>query len=106
MIEGVIRSFDENVSYKKVHATRSKVVRSEPVAALYERKKVHHVGSYEKYRELETQMTTFVALPGQKSPDRMDALVWALTELSDNSEMGVFNYYAQLEKERLEKLRN
>jgi len=76
MVEAVIRAVDENVSYKSVRATRGKVIRAEPVAALYERGKVHHVGVL---KELEHQMTNWQ--PGQDSPDRMDALVWALTEL-------------------------
>ncbi len=76
MVESVIRAVDENVSYKSVRATRGKVIRAEPAAALYERGKVHHVGIL---RDLEHQMTNWQ--PGQDSPDRMDALVWALTEL-------------------------
>ena len=65
----------EYVSYKKVHASRGKKTRAEPVAAIYEQKRFHHVGSFP---ELEDQMTTW--MPGQKSPDRMDALVWGATE--------------------------
>lgn len=54
----------------------TKQIRAEPVAALYEQGKVHHVGYF---GELEDQLCTWV--PGEKSPDRLDALVWALTEL-------------------------
>jgi phage terminase large subunit-like protein len=60
-----------------VHASRGKWTRAEPVAALYERGRVSHVGSLAR---LEDQMCDFVAGQG-KSPDRVDALVWALTEL-------------------------
>lgn len=76
MVELTLRMIDPNVSYKGVHASKGKVTRAEPVAALYEQGRVHHVGSFP---ELEEQMTTW--LPGMASPDRMDALVWALTEL-------------------------
>jgi phage terminase large subunit-like protein len=76
MIEHTIRTVDKTVSYKKVHASRGKLTRAEPIAALYEQGKVHHVGYF---GTLEDQMCTWA--PGQKSPDRMDALVWALTEL-------------------------
>lgn len=77
MVEAVIRNVDPYVSYTGVHASRGKVTRAEPIAALYEQGKVHHVGMFS---ELEDQMCEWV--PGEKSPDRMDALVWALTELS------------------------
>lgn len=76
LVESVLRAVDRNIPYKKVHAARGKRTRAEPVAALYEQGKIHHVGSFP---ELEDEMTTFV--PGDDSPDRMDALVWAFTEL-------------------------
>jgi phage terminase large subunit-like protein len=78
MVELTIRTVDKNVSYKGVHASRGKRTRAEPVAALYEQGKVHHVGMF---AELEDQMCEWVPDSGQPSPDRMDALVWALTEL-------------------------
>src|SRR5690606_22335716 len=76
MVETTIRSIDRKVSYKKVTASRGKLVRAEPVAALYEQGRVHHVGAL---ADLETEQTSWV--PGDPSPNRMDALVWALTEL-------------------------
>lgn len=77
MIEHVVRSCDAEVSFKKVHASRGKTTRAEPISALYEQNKIHHVG---EFSQLEDQMTTYV--PGlDGSPDRLDALVWALTEL-------------------------
>lgn len=76
MIEATIRTIDENVNFKKVIATRGKYARAEPVSALYEQKRVHHVGFF---HELEDQLCEWV--PGEKSPDRLDALVWAFTEL-------------------------
>ena len=81
MVESTLRTIDKNVSYTAVRASRGKFTRAEPVAALYEQGRVHHVGAFP---ELEDQMTGFVAdLDRAKfgSPDRVDALVWALTEL-------------------------
>lgn len=65
-----------SVPYRAVRATRGKYVRAEPVSALYEQGKVHHVGMLP---ELEDQLCTWV--PGDDSPDRLDALVWAVTDL-------------------------
>lgn len=77
LIESVIRTVRRNAPYEKVHASRGKITRAEPVAALYEQGKVHHVGGF---AELEAEMTTYVA--GESaSPNRMDALVWALSFL-------------------------
>lgn len=76
MVELTIRTVDQNASYKAVHASRGKQTRAEPIAALYEQGRVHHVGTLP---ELENQLCQWV--PGDKSPDRLDALVWAITEL-------------------------
>jgi len=65
-----------HVAYVGVHAARGKHTRAEPIAALDQQHRVHHVGAL---AALESQMTTWV--PGEKSPDRMDARVWALTHL-------------------------
>jgi phage terminase large subunit-like protein len=65
----------QEVFFKEVHASRGKRTRAEPVAALYEQHRAHHVGAFS---DLESQMITWV--PGLKSPDRMDAMVWAATE--------------------------
>jgi phage terminase large subunit-like protein len=79
MVEAVIRSVDRNVPYRKVTATRGKVIRAEPIAALYEQGRAHHVGPFER---LEDQMIEFdPTIVQTHSPDRMDALVWAATEL-------------------------
>lgn len=78
LIETVLRSIDKNIPYKGVHATRDKLTRAEPVAAVYEQGKGHHVG---RLLELEYEMTTWEAKLGDKSPNRIDALVWAATEL-------------------------
>ena len=81
MVEHVMRTVDRNVSYREVSASRGKVQRAEPVAALYEQGRVHHVG--ENLTELEDQLCamTSTGFVGDGSPDRADALVWALTEL-------------------------
>lgn len=78
LIERVIRTVDPRIPYKKVHASRGKRVRAEPIAALYEQGRVFHVGALP---ELEDQMVSFVPEGMEGSPDRVDALVWALTEL-------------------------
>ena len=78
LVERLLRNIDPNISYRQVRATRGKIVRAEPVAALYEQQRVHHIGVYE---ELESQMCTYTG-DTASSPDRLDALVWGLTELS------------------------
>ena len=77
LVETVLRMVDPNVPYRAVRASRGKVSRAEPVAALYEQGRVHHVGVFER---LEDQMSTYTPETSQ-SPDRLDALVWALTDL-------------------------
>lgn len=78
MVENTLRTIDRNVSYKGVHAKRGKFLRAEPVAALYEQGKVHHVG---RLPGLETQMTTWEPDSDPNSPDRVDAMVYLVTEL-------------------------
>lgn len=80
MVEYTIRTVDRRLPYKAVHATRGKAVRAEPIAALYEQGRVRHVGSL---GALESQMCNMTAsgYMGRGSPDRMDAMVWAVTEL-------------------------
>ncbi|MGE4565036.1 MAG: phage terminase large subunit [Victivallaceae bacterium] len=77
LVESLLRTFDAELSFKAVRAAHGKVARAEPVAALYERGKVLHAGVFP---ELEEEMCSF--LPGANfSPDRLDAMVWAVTEL-------------------------
>lgn len=66
------------ISFKQVRASRGKQTRAEPIAALYEQKRVHHVGAFPA---LEDQLCDWDPTTGARSPDRLDALVWALTEL-------------------------
>lgn len=80
MVRFTIATADRNAPFKEVVASRGKAVRAEPVSALYEQGRVHHVGVFP---DLEDQMCNFTAAGyvGEGSPDRADALVWALTEL-------------------------
>lgn len=82
MVEAVLRQVDPSVSYQSVWASKGKVIRAEPVSALYEQGRVHHVGGFAR---LEDQMCSFTVDFNRTemgySPDRMDALVWAITEL-------------------------
>lgn len=83
MVENTIKSVDPSVPVEKVRATRGKYVRAEPISALYEQGRISHVGTFDK---LEDQMTSFTpsAAADRKdgySPDRVDALVWALSQL-------------------------
>jgi phage terminase large subunit-like protein len=85
LIPTLFRTIDPNIPLRGVHASAAKIARAEPVSALYERGKVKHVRNPEDEEaslvELEIQMTTFEPLGKQKSPDRYDALVWAMTDL-------------------------
>ena len=83
MVRSVIMSqasVHETIGYREVTASRGKVVRAEPVSGLYQQNKVRHVGRFDA---LETEMSNFAThgYTGSKSPNRADALVWALTEL-------------------------
>jgi len=81
MVIMVLQQVDRNAPVTKVHATRGKRVRAEPISALYEQQRVHHVGAFP---QLEDQMVMWTP-ESDDSPDRLDALVWALTELKDGS---------------------
>lgn len=81
LVETVIRHKRPLISFESVHASRGKIIRAEPIAALYEQGRVHHVGSFPT---LEDQMCDYNPDTSKKSPDRMDALVWALTQLSSD----------------------
>jgi predicted phage terminase large subunit-like protein len=83
MVVDTIRHSNECLPVKVVHATRGKLIRAEPIAALYEEGKVHHVGMFS---EMEQELTTYTGKASDRSPNRMDALVWALTELSTGSQ--------------------
>lgn len=80
MVGSVIREIDPSVPVTSVHATRGKYLRAEPVALLYEQGRVRHVGAFPA---LEDELCDFgpTGLSSGRSPDRLDALVWALTQL-------------------------
>ena len=81
MVESVLRQVDSTIPYRKVHASRGKQVRAEPISALSEQGRLHLVGSFPL---LEDQLVTWE--PGSdRSPDRMDAMVWAITDLMGGS---------------------
>lgn len=79
LVKYTLKTVDETIPLKAVHASRGKFARAEPVAALYERGKVKHLRGLD---DLETQMTTWEPLGSIGSPDRLDAMVWAVTELA------------------------
>mgnify|MGYP000553020416 CR=1 FL=1 len=80
MVQHTIQTCRPRTNFKAVTASRGKAVRAEPIAALYEQGKVRHVGYYS---ELEDELSAFstVGYLGPRSPNRADALIWALTEL-------------------------
>jgi hypothetical protein len=78
LVETVLRTIDPTLSYRAVHASRGKRVRAEPIVSLYEQGKIFHVRAFP---DLEDQMCNYDPLAYAHSPDRLDALIWALTEL-------------------------
>jgi phage terminase large subunit-like protein len=99
MVEATLRTVDPNVPFSAVRAARGKVARAEPVAALYEQGRIHHLGAFP---QLEDQMCSFTSdfdrTTSGYSPDRVDALVWAFTELlvEPRAGDGIFETYRQL----------
>ena len=103
MVEATLRVIEPNAPFSAVHASRGKVTRAEPIAALYEQGRVHHLGVFP---ELEDQMCAFTAdahgnratRSASHSPDRVDALVWALTDLLVDAmpAEGIYEMYRQL----------
>jgi len=79
LVEVNIRQVNKTARYRGVRASRGKVARAEPVVALYEQGRIRHKAGLDT---LESQMTTWSAGTGEKSPDRIDALVWGITELA------------------------
>jgi phage terminase large subunit-like protein len=92
MVQSVIRNVDPKVSFKSVVASRGKSVRTEPIASLCEPGRVHHCGTFST---LEDQMVGWDPVLSVDSSDRMDALVWALSELSESSRgiLGLHQYW-------------
>lgn len=86
MISTVLKQIRPELNIVEVKATRGKQLRAEPISSLYEQHRVHHIGSFDL---LETQMCEWTP-NDPKSPDRLDALVWALTELSNGANMTAY----------------
>lgn len=88
MVRFTVATADKKAAFKEVVASRGKSVRAEPISALYEQGRVHHVG---EFPDLEDQLCNFTASGylGDGSPDRADALVWAMTELMLGEETSV-----------------
>ena len=84
MVEHVLRTIDPAIAFRKMVASRGKAIRAEPIAALYEQDRASHCGSFPMLEDQMCQLTTTEYLGGG-SPDRLDAMVWALTELSGGS---------------------
>lgn len=85
LVEANLRAVAPDIPYRGVWASRGKAIRAEPVAALYEQGRVHHIRygdiTGDRFDKLEDEMCSFVPGVSGKSPNRMDALVWAVTEL-------------------------
>jgi phage terminase large subunit-like protein len=97
LVEATLRMIDPNVSYSGVHASRGKFVRAEPVAALFEQNRVHLVGNFPLLEDQLTQFVPDLDRGRSGSPDRADALVWALTELLVERVpyQALFDWYAE-----------
>jgi predicted phage terminase large subunit-like protein len=99
MVEATLRMIDPLVPFRAVRASRGKAARAEPVAALYEQGRMHHLGAFPR---LEDQMCAFTSdfdrAAAGYSPDRVDALVWAMTELLVEPHSGdaIFEAYRRL----------
>jgi len=89
MVKAVLQQEDPNNLIKLVQATKGKYTRAEPIYSLYEQNKVYHVG---RHPILERQMVTFNPNENKDSPDRVDALVWGLTDLSKKITQDIFLY--------------
>ncbi len=100
MVESVIHAVDPNIRIILVHASVGKIPRAEPVSTHYKLGFVHHVGDF---TALEDQMTTY-SQGTKESPDRLDALVWAITHLTGGSHHGVLAYWDKLIAAGKEKL--
>ena len=95
-----MRAVDPNIPFKPVHASRGKIARAEPVLALYEQRRVFHLDAFP---ELEDEMCAFTSAGfGGGSPNRVDALVWAITELAvaPMKGFGIYELYRQMAEEQ------
>jgi predicted phage terminase large subunit-like protein len=98
MVETTLRAVDRSIPVRLVHASRGKITRAEPVSALYEQNRVHHVGCFP---ELEDELCSFE--PGSAdSPDRLDALVWGITDLMLGGFQQITNFHIPTSVSRAE----
>jgi predicted phage terminase large subunit-like protein len=101
MVETTLRMVDSNIPFTAVRASRGKLTRAEPISALYEQGRVHHLGVFP---ELEDQMRAFTPDIDRAagSPDRVDALVWAISELmvAPMHSFGIYELYRQMAEEQ------
>lgn len=101
MVRATIHAVDRNIRFKPVTATRGKVVRAEPVSALYTQGLVHHVGTF---AQMEDEMSSFTAdgYKGDRSPNRADAMVWNAHELMlTNQNTGLLEFYRMDHERRM-----
>lgn len=102
MVEETIRNVDPNVSYRDVNATKGKIVRAEPVCAMFEQGKMHIVvtgNEDHRMENLEDELCSYV--PGEKSPNRMDAMVWCGIELLKHGGLGLVDFFKSGKAEAL-----
>jgi phage terminase large subunit-like protein len=93
LVEAVLRNVDSAIAYKGVHAKRGKYLRAEPVSSLYEQGRIHHAGFF---TDLEDQLCTWTPQGDEPSPDRLDALVYGITELLvDNSVIQIASQFTR-----------
>jgi predicted phage terminase large subunit-like protein len=86
MVQHTLKTIDPKIPFKAVHSSRGKSIRAEPVSALFEQNRVHFFGTFP---ELEDELCEWV--PGADSPDRLDGMVFAITELEGKTPLGNFS---------------
>lgn len=90
LVTEILRGTGYGMPVRPVRASKGKRTRAEPVSVLYQQGLVHHVGAFE---ELENELTSFTGAPGEKSPDRLDALVWAMTGLTEEHSVAAGHFW-------------
>lgn len=94
LVEACVRTVDPNVPFKAVRASKGKFTRAEPVASLYEQKRIHHAAYFKVLEDQMTQFTSDIDRDKYDSPDRVDALVWGITDLIvENQLTGLIDHY-------------
>jgi hypothetical protein len=85
MVAHTLETVERDLPLRSVHASRGKMVRAEPIAALAEQHKIKHIGSPEKFGALEDELCSYTGVSSDKSPNRLDAYVYAMTDLKEHS---------------------